>query len=170
MFEKCKGTVQKIIQLQNSIALKTDIWSSQGHDSVLSFTAHFITEEGFSRKHCLLQAGKFNQRHTADNIFSIVSHWSIMCVLRDGGSNFVAGLNCAGVTNVTCLAHNLQRVIHDGVLALKDIQDLLAARRRIVGHYKHSNVAFHALQKIQAQLELKVCALYQDEPTWWNSA
>ena len=78
MFEKCKGTVQKIIQLQNSITLTTDIWSSRGHDSVLSFTTHFMTEEGFSRKHCLLQAGKFNERHTADNIVSMftdcVSH------------------------------------------------------------------------------------------------
>jgi len=89
----------------------------------------------------------------------------IMCVLRDGGSNFVAGMNRAGVTNVTCLAHNLQCVIHDGVMAQKDIQDLLAAGRRLVGHYKHSNMAFHVLQKIQAQLELKVCTLYQDEPT-----
>ena len=69
-------------------------------------TAHFITKEGFSRKHCLLQAGKRNKRHIADNIVSMftecVSHWDIqskiMCMLRDGGSNFVAGLNRAGVT------------------------------------------------------------------------
>jgi len=78
------------------------------------------------------------------------------CVLRDGGSNFAAGLNCAGVTNVTCLAHNLQCVIHDGIMAQKDIQDLLA---RLVGHYKHCNMAFHALQKIKAQLELKDCTM-----------
>ena len=62
-------------------------------------------------------------------IFYCVSHWDISsskkyaCVLRNRGSNFVAGLNRAVVTNVTCLAHNLQCVIHDGVLALKDIQD-----------------------------------------------
>jgi len=68
MFEKCKEIVQRIIRCQNSIALTTDIWSSRGHDSVLSFTSHFITEDGFSRNHYLLQAGKFNERHTADNI------------------------------------------------------------------------------------------------------
>ena len=94
----------------------------------------------------------------------------ILCVLRDGGTNFVAGFNRSGVVNLTCLAHNLQRVIHDGVLAQRDVRDLLGAGRRIVGHYKHSNVAFHALQRIQAQLELKVCTLYQDEPTRWNSS
>ena len=98
----------------------------------------------------------------------LLTQWGIqsriMCVLKDGGSNFVAGFNCAGVTIVTCLVHNLQCVIHDGVLTQRDVQDLLAAGRKVLGHYKHSNVAFYALQKIQAQLKLKVCTLYQDEP------
>ena len=57
----------------------------------------------------------------------------IVCVLRDGGTDFVARFNCSGVVNLTCLAHNLQRVIHDGVLAQRDVQDLLGAGRRIVG-------------------------------------
>ena len=121
---------------------------------------------------------KFNERHTGDNIAIVYSdcvcEWKIeskiVCALRDGGSNFVAGFNSCGVPSITCLAHSLQCVIHDGVLAQRDVQDLLAAGRRIVGHYKHSNVAFHLLQRIQAQLELKVCALYQDEPTRWNSS
>ena len=59
MFEKCKETVQRIIQLQDSVALTTNIWSSCGHDSVISFTTHFMAEEGFSRKHCLLQASTY---------------------------------------------------------------------------------------------------------------
>ena len=67
----------------------------------------------------------------------------IVCALRDGGSNFVAGFNCSGVPSITCLAHSLQHVMLDGVLAQKDVQDLLAAGRKIVWHYKHSNVAFH---------------------------
>jgi len=87
-----------------------------------------------------------------DNIVSMltdcVTQWGIqskiMCVLRDGESNFVAGFNCAEVTNIACLAHSLQCVIRDGILAQRDVQDLLAAGRKIVGYYKHSNVAFQA--------------------------
>jgi len=177
MYDSCKKTIQKIIEVQNFIALTSDIWSSRGHDSVISFTAHFISDN-FTRDHCLLQASRFNERHTGDNIATVYSdcvcEWNIeskiVCALRDGGSNFVAGFNRSGVPSVTCLAHSLQRVIHDGVLAQKDVQDLLAAGRKIVGHYKHSNVAFHLLQRIQSQLELKVCTLYQDEPTRWNSS
>ena len=177
LYDSCKKTLQKVMEAQSFIALTSDIWSSRGHDSVISFTAHFITDK-FIRGHCLLQASKFNERHTGDNIATMYSdcvcEWKIeskiVCALRDGGSNFVAGFNRSGVPSITCLAHSLQRVILDGVLAQKDVQDLLAAGRKIVGHYKHSNVAFHLLQRIQAQLELKVCALYQDEPTRWNSS
>ena len=88
------------------------------------------------------------------------------CVLRDGGANFVAGFTSSSVNSLSCLAHNLQRVIHDDILAQRDVQ---GAGRRIVGHYRHSNVTLHAPQRIQALLELKVCTLYQDEPTRWNS-
>ena len=35
--------------------------------------------------------------------------------------NFVAGFNCSGVVNLTCLACNLQHVIHEGVLEQKDV-------------------------------------------------
>ena len=38
--------------------------------------------------------------------------------------------------------------IYDGVLAQRDAQYLLGAGRRTVGHYKHSNVSYHALQRI----------------------
>ena len=54
LYDNCKETVQKIMEVQNFVALTSDIWSSRGHDSVISFTAHFITDK-FSRDHCLLQ-------------------------------------------------------------------------------------------------------------------
>ena len=88
----------------------------------------------------------------------------------DGGSNFVSGLRNSNIPNLGCLAHNIQLVINDGVLAQRSVQDLLQLGRRIVGHYRRSNVAFHILQRVQAQLDLKVCCLVQDEPTRWNSS
>ena len=136
LYAKCKETVEKILQSQAFVALTCDTWSSHGHDSVISFTAHFITDK-----------------------FASEIQSKTVCVLQDGGTNFVAGFNSSDVNSLTCLVHNLQRVIHDGVLAQRDV---LGAGRRTAIHYKHSNVAFYALQRIQAQLELKVCTLYQD--------
>ena len=67
LYAKCKETVEKVLQSQEYVALTSDIWSSCGYDSVISFTAHFITDK-FVKSHCLLQVSKFNDRHTGDNI------------------------------------------------------------------------------------------------------
>ena len=115
-------------------------WSS--HNFVIRFTAHFITED-LVRKESLLQAAKFNKRHTGDNIVLIVCdcpcQWDIqnklLSVLRDGASNNVVGLCDSDVPNLCCLVDTFQLVINDGVLAQKDIQDLLTAGRRTLGHY-----------------------------------
>jgi len=50
-----------------------------------------------------------------------------------------------GLTTLVCqyLLFIVLLYVHDGVLTQKDVQDLLASRRRIVGHCKHSNEAFH---------------------------
>ena len=87
LFDKCKEAVEKIIQLPDFIALITltkDIWSLREHDSVIDFTGHFIVDR-YIRKHCLLQASKFNERHTADSIVKMFTHcvsqWGIQSKL-----------------------------------------------------------------------------------------
>ena len=120
-----------------------------------------------------MQASKFNERHTRENIGIMINnslcqwdiHSKLLCVLRDG-SNFVSGLCNSNLPNLGYLVH---KVINDGVLAQRSVQDLLQLGRRIVGHNRRSNVAFHVLQRVQAQLDLKVYCLVQDEPTRWKS-
>ena len=47
--------------------------------------------------------------------------WSVTSkvyvIVRDNGSNFVAGLRDAGIPNISCLAHTLQYAVKDGCLA-----------------------------------------------------
>ena len=93
MYNQAKEKVKKTISQQSNIALTTDIWSSRAHDSFISFTAYLITEQ-FERKECLLQASKFNERLTGENIGIMINnclcqwdiHSKLWCVLRDGGS------------------------------------------------------------------------------------
>ena len=137
----------------------TDIWSSPVHDSLLSYTAHFITKK-FERKQVCLQVVKFNKSHTGDNITSMINScirsWGLTekltCVIRDNAANFVAGLRDADIPNFGYLAHTLQLVINDGVLVQRGVQELLGAARKLLGHYKHSTVSFQTLKQMQAQL------------------
>ena len=69
----------------------------------------------------------------------------IQVVVRDNAANFVTGLRGAGIPNIPCLAHTLQLVVKDGGLAQPAIVNLTAKAHQLVGHYKHSNVAFQSL-------------------------
>ena len=89
----------------------------------------------------------------------------LVCIVRHNTSNFVAGLRDGDIPNIPCLAHTLQLVIDDGVLAQPCVVSLLASGRRLVGHFKRSNVNVHALGCIQERLGLKKHWLMQDEST-----
>ena len=59
--------------------------------------------------------------------------------------------------------------MHDGVLSQHAVTGLLAACRKIVGHFKHSSLAYCRLKEIQQNLGLPQHRLKQDEQTQWNS-
>ncbi len=177
IYDKLKLLVAELLQAQQHVSCTTDIWSSPAHDSLLSLTAHFITHE-FERKSVCLQAVKFNESHTGSNIASVINSclqsWKLTdkltCIIRDNAANYVAGLRDADIPNFGCLAHTLQLVINDGVLVQRGVQELLGAARKLVGHYKHSNLSFQALKRMQSQLGIPQHSLIQDEPTRWNSS
>ena len=58
----------------------------------------------------------------------------------------------------------------DGCLAQPCVSALTAMGQKLVGSYKHSNLACKALQKIQEQLDCPKHRPIQDEPTRWNTA
>ena len=176
MYDRVKVVVADLLQKQVNVSCTTDIWSSPAHDSLLSLTAHFITED-FERSQVCLQAVKFNESHTGSNIASMINSciqsWNLVekltCIVRDNAANYVAGLRDADLPNFGCFAHTLQLVIHDGVLVQQGVQELLGVARKLVGHYRHSNIAFQTLKQLQTQLGLPQHRLVQDEPIQWNS-
>ena len=69
-----------------------------------------------------------------------------------------------------CFAHSLQLVVEDGVFSQRAVTDVLATCRTIVGHFKHSSVAYSCLCSIQERLEVPQRRLQQDVCTRWNSS
>ena len=82
----------------------------------------------------------------------------------------VKAMRDASLSAIGCVAHTLQLVVHDGVLSQRAVTGLLAACHKIVGHLKHSSLAYCRLKEIQQNLGLPQHRLKQDEPTWWNSS
>ena len=164
--------VKEGVSSASHISITTDVWSSVVQDSYLSLTCHCITAD-FSRQQVCLHAAPFNDHHTAEHIAAMINKcfhtWSVTSkvhvVVRDNGNNFVAGLRDAGIPNIPCLAHTLQLVVKDGCLAQPAVVDLTAKARKLVGHYKHSNIALQSLLKIQEQLGLSPKRSIQVKPT-----
>ena len=132
---------------KSSISFTTDIWSRDGGESFISWTAHYINSE-FCREERVLQVCPFPGSHTADAIaemiLKLLDGWSIEksrvhTVVRDNAANMVAGIRQCGLC------------------------------RKIVGHFKHSSLAIGHLHFIQRQLNLAEHKLMQDEPTHWDS-
>jgi len=176
MYAKVKEKVTSLIKEQGHVSITTDLWSSIAQDSYLSLTAHFINSN-HERQQACLHAVPFDGSHTGERIASMITNclqaWGIAeklhVVVRDNGSNFVAGLREGNVPNIPCLVHTLQLVVKDDCLAQPCVSALTAMARKLVGHYKHSNIACKTLQKIQEQLGCPKHRLIQDEPTRWNT-
>ena len=157
----------------------TDVWTTNvSNDSLLSLTAHWLTDS-FARKTVVLHIQLLEEAHTgvylAEKLTDMLDSWEIPMnkvhlVLRDNGANMVKAMRDASLPAIGCFAHTLQLVVHDGVLSQRAVNGLLAVCRKIVGHFKHSTVAYHRLKEIQQTLGLPQHRLKQDEPTRWNSS
>ena len=126
-----------------------DIWTREaGGDSLISWTAHYINPERFTRKERILQVCLFPGSHTAEAISEMITKlldsWAIEktrvdAVVRDNAANMVAGIEKTDA--IGCTIYTLQLVIKDCIMTQHAVINMLARRRRIVGHFKHSHLA-----------------------------
>lgn len=94
---------------------------------------------------------------------------AVHVVLRDNAKNMVKAMNDAELPSLPCVAHTLQLAVNEGLLAQECVADAVSVGRKIVGHFKHSALAYSQLEDIQVQLNQPVKRLQQDVPTRWNS-
>ena len=97
-----------------------------------------------------------------------IKHEQVYLIVRDNAANMVKAMRDASYPDLGCFAHTLQLIVHAGVLSQWAVIDTLAVWRQIVGHFKHSSLAYSRLKEIQQNLGLQQHRLKQDEPTHWN--
>ncbi|CAL9691328.1 unnamed protein product [Knipowitschia caucasica] len=162
----------------NWISFTTDIWTSGVSPvSMLSMTAQWLDGD-FNLQKATLHSQELPGSHTSQAICEafekMFQKWSITkdkvhVVLRDNARNMIKAMELCGVCSLGCMAHTLQLAIHEAVLSQKSVSDCIAIGRKMVGHFKHSQVATTALANLQTQLGLCPARLQQDVPTRWNS-
>ncbi|XP_065111239.1 zinc finger BED domain-containing protein 4-like [Paramisgurnus dabryanus] len=144
--------------------------------SLLSLTVHWL-DTSCTPHGAMLQAKNFHGSHTSDTIAAAITDilvkWHIPLnkvhvMLRDNASNMKKAMDNMGVRSLGCFAHSLQLVVNEGLLSQRSVSDAIAIGRQIVGHFKHSPLAYSRLQDIQLQ-EMQPKHLQQDVKTRWNS-
>lgn len=84
-------------------------------------------------------------------------------------ANMVKGVRVAEFGSARCFIHSLQRVVTESLKIQTDVDDMIAAGRRLVTHFNHSGPAREKLSEIQKELSLPQHQLVQDINTRWNS-
>ena len=144
---------------------------------MLSSTVHWLTEL-FEKKEAVLHAQPLPRSHSAEVLCheynAMLLKWNIKneqvhLTVRDNASNMVKAMADGDFEDLGCFAHTLKLVIHNEIFSQRAVIDTLAVCRQIVGHFKHSPLAYDHLKTIQERLQLTKHRLKQDVSTRWNS-
>lgn len=170
--------IEKLLSDTVHVSFTTDIWSSSvSHVSMLSLTAQWLDED-FVLKKAVLHSQECRGSHTAGVIASafeaMFESWKFPkekahVVVRDNARNMAKATVEFGVSSLPCMAHTLQLAVNGGALSQRCISEALAVGRRLVGHFKHSQLACRHLEDLQKEFGVAVKKLQQDVSTRWNS-
>ncbi|XP_071579091.1 E3 SUMO-protein ligase ZBED1-like [Temnothorax nylanderi] len=183
MLHALKESIEKSIKAELSkacgVACTSDCWSSAAQESYITMTVHLI-DDNWVQKSFTLNTTEMDERHTSENLANkmenIFEEWKlndkIVAIVTGNVANVVKAVRSIEQVqekfDVTCAAHSLQLAVNNSLLS-EDIQFLVTKASKIVGHFKHSNVAKYALKEKQKQLGLPVLTLLQSCNTRWNS-
>ena len=171
---------QRLEQQSTFVSITGDIWTSIANDAYLTVTVHYITDD-WEMCSAILGTKPLEDRHTGENIviwveemlssFGIATS-KVVAFVHDSGSNIkLAGQllqDKYGWFTEPCAGHNLQLCVNDG-LRVRMIEKAIAAARRLVGHFRRSELATSYLKKRQEQMQTEQHKLIQDVSTRWNS-
>ena len=71
-----------------------------------------------------------------------ISKTRVHLIIHDNASNIKKVSQEARLPSLGCFAHTLQLIVNEGVLSQHAVIDILTISRKIVGHFKHSTLAF----------------------------
>ena len=177
MHSSVLNDVKNLVKESQHISLTTDIWTSNSNDSFISFTGHCI-DSNFYRKTAVLRVKPFPDKHSADNIREMIqttildyniSFNKIHLIVSDNAPNMIKGIRETGISHLPCFLHTLQLVIHDCIFKQEILKEIISKAKKIVGHFRHSNLAYSKLYDLQLKHDVPQHKLIQDISTRWNS-
>ncbi|KAL5237601.1 hypothetical protein ACI65C_005012 [Semiaphis heraclei] len=174
-----KTDIKEKLRSAQSVSCTSDCWSSLSQQSYITIGAHIIDTQ-WCPISFTLTTHELHERHTAENLTqqleNTFNEWEIdkkvVAVVTDNAKNIVNAVTSLSyipeVCSSTCAAHSLQLCINNS-LKTDTITEIIQKCSKLVGHFKHSNVAMNELHKKQEQLGYPKSSLLQYCKTRWNS-
>ena len=168
--------------INTTVSLTSDIWTSLANEAYLSVTANYINAD-WQLKTPVLATFPMEEKHTgayiAQSLISTCNDWDItkqvLAVVHDGAANMKEAGNSNGWLDVGCAAHKLHLVVTSAMRIDKTantaISRCVGAASRLVGHFSHSPTATNELLKRQRAMDSsqEPRKLIQHVKTRWNS-
>ena len=106
---------------------------------------------------------------------SVLEDWEVLLIvlvaLRDGAENMKKAFkegDCY-ILDFWCLIHNLQLVVHGGLLTLASVKKLKEAVKKVVNHAQKSNTFYAELfrqEEMQMGIVNHLCLINDVETRW----
>ncbi|KAK7004624.1 zinc finger BED domain-containing protein 1 [Biomphalaria glabrata] len=177
LYSKARSELMSILSTTSSVALTTDLWSSNQSVAYLTVTAHFITPS-FKLTSAVLTTTTLNGDHTAENIASkliqVTENWAItdklLVVLTDNTANMMRAVtDILHWRHLPCYAHTLNLIAKSAFIASEKIVALHNKLKAIVNYFYSSNKAMDKLRDIQLLTSSPEKKLIREVDTQWNS-
>jgi hypothetical protein len=161
-------------------SITTDCWSSNSNQSYMGTTVHFV-DENFIFKSYKISLQYAPESHTSEYLKSelegLFKKFEIQEKVFSGSSdtanNIKHTLNdlMPNLLYIPFFCHVLNLIVKDVIFDDKNpsICELLSKCRKLVGHFRHSNLLTEQLTAYQHTNGLKVQKLKQEVVTRWNS-
>lgn len=160
LYNRVSSKLAQKLKGVSTLSFTTDIWTSAVCPmSLISLTVHWVDSATHDLCSAVLQVkkcrGSHNQATIAASITEMLNHWEIPrekvhVILCDNASNMKAAMEDMAVPSLGCFSHTLQLVVHEGLISQHSVSDTLANSRKIVAHFKHSQLAQSRLGRFAA--------------------
>lgn len=170
-----KSKIKNFLSTIESVAIRTDCWTSQANEGYLTVTCHFVTE-CFKLKSAVLSTQRLANptNHTAANIAdslkAVFDEWvvfaKVVTIVTDNDVTMKKACELLKIKNLPCVAHTINLLIQD-ILKSLSIMPLISKCKQIVSFFKSSTIATEKLKKAQGVDQ--PYGLIQEVPTRWNS-
>lgn len=176
LYQEKKEELMTKLNETTSVAVTSDIWTSNQTQSYLSVTAHFLDSD-INLCSAVLGVVHLIKNHTSDNIadelqivfqeYSILNKISV--IVSDSASNMTAAVKKLSIRHLPCFAHTLNLIVRAAIEETPDMPQLQAKVKRIAEYFHRSVNASDRLRQVQSQQNVSELKLINDVETRWNS-